>query len=140
MKDAFLILHFLGLAMGVGTGFVHLFIGLASKKWSDEETLTIYSKILRPIGIMGHTGLGVLIITGLGMLHPYMKALKGMPLLHVKFTLVAVLLVLTIIMTKLGKKMVKEQDIKYLAKIKKLGSITHLVGIAIVVCAVLSFN
>lgn len=140
MRDPLLILHFIGLSMGLGVGFTHMFIGIASKKWTQDETLAIYTKLIKPLDIMGHAGFGLLIISGLGLLHPYFKTFGSMPMLHAKFTLVFILLALVIYMTKLGKKMVATQDKEILSKLEKWGGITHFVGIGVVICAVLTFH
>jgi uncharacterized membrane protein len=140
MNQAFFIIHMIGLGMLFGVGFSHLFIGIASKKWSHDEVISVYSKIIRPLDIMGHSGLGLLIISGLGMLHKYAAALKTMPLLHAKLTLVVILLGTSIYLTRLGKKFVKTHEPALLSKIVTIGKIAHLITLTIVICAVLSFR
>jgi uncharacterized membrane protein len=140
MRDIFLIVHFLGLSMGLGVGFAHLFLGIASKKWTEDEMVKIYTKIIRPLDIMGHIGMGLLIISGLGMLHPYFPQLAKMPMLHAKFTLVIILMGMIIYLTKKGKKFVQTQDKDLLPQIEWMGSMAHFVGMGVVVCAVLAFH
>jgi len=37
MREAMLIIHFLGLAMGLGTSFAIMFLGIAGSKMDKEE-------------------------------------------------------------------------------------------------------
>jgi len=39
MREPMLILHFVGLTMGLGTGFAHAFLGMATAKMSPEEVV-----------------------------------------------------------------------------------------------------
>lgn len=40
MREAMLIVHFLGLAMGLGTSFAFMFLGMVSDKMEKEEGQT----------------------------------------------------------------------------------------------------
>lgn len=140
MREIFLSLHFIGIAMAVGVSFAYLFIGLATRKDSDEDRLKVHSKIIPALGKMSHIGFGLLIITGLGMLHRYFAAMAKMPLLHAKLTLVVILFALVIYLTRLGKKVVKTQNIETLNKLQKLGKISFILGLVIIILAVYNFN
>lgn len=37
MRTTMLIIHFIGLAMGLGTSFAHAFIGFAASKWNRKR-------------------------------------------------------------------------------------------------------
>lgn len=48
-----LILHFIGLAMGLGTAFAHAFIGFQAIKSTNNEAIDLNSKALSQMGTVG---------------------------------------------------------------------------------------
>ena len=139
MNDLMLILHFIGLAMALGTGFANLFLGIAASKLEPAERGNFMAKTMI-LTRMGHTGLGLLLISGFYLITPYWKVLGEMPLLIAKLCMVALLLILVSIITILAKKGLREKNPAMLAKLKPLGMLNLLVGIVIVLLAVLSFH
>ncbi len=79
MREAMLIVHFIGLAMGIGTSFAFLFLGIASSKMEQNEgqkfTLNTFA-----LAKMGHVGLALLIISGGYLMTPYWESLANTPL------------------------------------------------------------
>lgn len=139
MRDFMLIIHFLGLAMGVGTSIGFLFLGIASSKMSKEEAqkfmLNAYA-----MGRMGHIGLTLLIISGGYLLTPYLSSLSEMPLLIAKLVLVLVLSVV-IGLIAVNSKRAKEGNTElYMKKIEPLGKIGLLTAVATVILAVYVFH
>ena len=61
MRETMLIIHFLGLAMGLGTSFAFMFLGIAGSKMDKEEGKTFALKTFS-LGTMGHIGLVMLIL------------------------------------------------------------------------------
>lgn len=103
MREIMLILHFIGLTMGLGTSFAHAFLGsITNKMPADEATkLRLHSLVLSK---MGHIGIALLIFSGLYLITPYWKLLPSTPLLVIKLVLVIVLvLLLTLINVSAGK-------------------------------------
>ena len=78
MREVMLILHFIGLTMGLGTGFAHAFLGIViSKMQPDEATkFRLHSLVL---GKMGFIGIVLLIFSGLYLMTPYWKVLPSTP-------------------------------------------------------------
>jgi uncharacterized membrane protein len=134
-----LIIHFLGLAMGVGTSFGFLFLGIAGSKMEKEEgkkfTLNAFA-----MSTMGHIGLTMLIISGLYLITPFWGALGSMPLLVAKLALVLTLTFSVILASVYSNRAKKGDTGSNLKKVALLGRITLLSGIAIVVLAVLIFG
>ena len=97
MRDAMLFFHFLGLILGMGSGFASLFIGAANKNLPKEELPRFMLK-LRALGYMGLTGIGLLIVSGVYLATPYWPTLGSMPYFIMKLSLVLVLLIIVIIM------------------------------------------
>lgn len=139
MRDLMLIIHFIGLAMALGTGFANLFLGVVASKLEPAEKGSFMSKTLI-LGRMGQIGLVLLILSGFYLMTPYWGALSSMPLLIVKLILVTLLVILVTVIILKVRKSKKEGNPALLAKIKPIGIMNFLLGVAIVVLAVLIFH
>jgi uncharacterized membrane protein len=139
MRDLMLIIHFIGLAMAIGTGFANLFLGVAASKLEPAEKRSFMSKTMI-LGRMGQIGLGLLILSGLYLITPYWKVLGMMPLLIAKLILVALLLISVSLILFIVRKSKKRGNPALLAKIKPIGMLNFLLGLTIVVLAVLIFH
>lgn len=139
MRETMLILHFIGLSMGLGVSFSHAFLGKETATMSPEETTKFRLHTLA-LTRMGHIGLGLLIISGLYLIIPYWRTLPSNPLLIAKLTLVITLAVLISIITVLGKKAKKGDANLHLNKMATLGKFTLLIALTIVVLAVSIFH
>jgi len=138
MRETALVLHFIGLAMGLGASFANLFLGMAMAKMQPEEAKNFALKAMT-LTKMGHTGLALLLLSGLYMMSPYWRMLPDTPLLIAKLTLVVFLIILISIMTSLAGK-VKKGDFSQMKKIKPLGRIALITTITIVILAVSVFH
>jgi len=133
-----LILHFIGLAMGVGTSIGFMFLGIAGSKLEQEEAKKFMINSFA-LSRMGHIGITLLIITGGYLMTPYWGALTSMPLMIVKLALVLLLVVLIVVLSRAANK-AKQGDASQVMKIRGLGNVALLTGIAIVVLAVLQYR
>ena len=88
---------------------------------------------------MGHIGLTLLILSGLGLMTPYWSQLTARPLLIVKLVLVLVLAALIGIISAAPRK-AQQGNPEALKKVPVLGRISLLTAITIVVLAVLIFQ
>jgi uncharacterized membrane protein len=138
MREAMLILHFIGLAMGVGTSIGFMFLGMAGSKLEQEEAKKFMINSFA-LSRMGHIGITLLIITGGYLMTPYWSSLTSMPLMIVKLGLVLLLVVLIVVLSRASNK-VKQGDASQVMKIRGLGNVALLTGIAIVVLAVLQYR
>ncbi len=134
-----LILHFIGLTMGMGTGFAHAFLGIATSKMSADEAtkFRMHSLVLSK---MGHTGMGLLILSGLYLITPYWKILPSSPLLIAKLILVIILLIVLTLISLTAKKAIQGDAEVHLKKIQQLGKITLPLSIIIVILAIYIFH
>jgi len=139
MQDIMLILHFIGLAMGLGTSLGFMFLGIAGSKMEKDEQLKFMLNTMA-LSRMGHIGLTLLVISGIVLMTPYWNILTTTPTLITKLVLVIVLGGLIGMISSKGKKAQKGNAAEQLKKIQPLGKIAMLTGIAIVVLAVLSFH
>ncbi len=135
-------LHFLGLAMALGTSFAFMFLRTAGSKMENAEGKTF---ILNTFSLsrMAHIGLLFLFISGGYLMSSPVNLwamLGSYPLLIVKLSLFLVLGALIGISSSYAKKAKKEHTDKYLKKISTLGTFSMLVGITIVVLAVTIFH
>lgn len=133
-----LIIHFIGLAMGLGTSIGFMFLGIASTKMEEAEARKFRVNVL-PMSRMGHIGLALLVISGGYLMTPYWGALGSTPLLIAKLALVVVLATLIGLIAVTARK-VKAGDAAQYAKIRPLGQASLLTAVAIVVLAVLVFH
>lgn len=139
MRDIMLILHFIGLAMGLGTAFAHIFIGFSASKMSTEEAIKFKLQTL-VLGRMGSMGLILLVISGIYLLIPYWNSLLLLPLLMLKLFLVIILIVLIAMISSLGHRaLIQNPEIQF-RKMALLGKIALTVTIVILVLAVMVFH
>lgn len=138
MREIMLIVHFIGLAMGLGTSIGFIFLGIAGSKMEMPERKKFMLNAFA-LSRMGKTGLVLLILSGGYLITPYWKSLTDMPLLIAKLSLVLLLIILIIIISTMMAKAKKGED-KYLAKIPVIGRFSLLTVLAIVVLAVYIFH
>ncbi len=138
MRETALIIHFVGLAMGLGTSFAFMFLGIAAQKLELPERAKFMGTAMI-LTRMGHIGLTLLLLSGLYLIIPYHRMLLEMPYFLAKLILFLVLGGLIGVITKMGKKAVSGDSSQFL-KIAKLGRFTLLTTLLIVILAVLSFH
>lgn len=140
--DILLTLHFVGLALGVGTSFAALALGRASRDLPPEERARFMIRA-SAIGKNGSWGLLLLIATGVAMwglrgFSQVMTAAGGA--FHAKLTLVVVLSGLLGWMQVLQKRAREAGGGPAMGTIPKVGAAMLVTGLAIVVAAVLAFH
>lgn len=140
MRETLLIIHFLGLVMGLGTSFGFMFLGFISAKLPAEEGRKFSVNALG-LSRMGHIGLTLLLISGFGLMTPHWVNLSHSHFLIIKFIFVALLIVfigiITITAGRIKKGKASLSDIK---RMKPLGQASIITGILIIVFAVLNFQ
>lgn len=142
MYKILLILHFIGLALGVGAAFANLTLGIASRKLAPEDRLKfgLHSFVLSKNGSIGLvlllvSGIGMMLLRGVGATFAW-----GGPALHAKLTLVVLLMGALGYMQVLQKRARAENGGPALAKIPTLGRAMLLLGLGIIICAVIAFG
>lgn len=139
MRTTMLIIHFIGLAMGLGTSFAHAFIGFAASKMEPEEA-NKFKASASIIGKMGSIGLTLLIISGIYLVYPLLPVIMEMPLLLAKIVLVVILTILVAIINLITKKAIQTNNFEKLKLVESIGKITMTLALTIVVIAVIIFN
>lgn len=139
MRDVMLIVHFIGLAMGLGTSIALMFLGIASSKMEEKEAQTFRLNTFA-LTKMGNIGIVLLIISGGYLMTPYWTILFATPLLIAKLVLVLALAAFIGIIGSFAKKAKKGDAEKFLKKIEPLGKLALLTALTIVVLAVFIFH
>lgn len=142
MYELFLYLHFIGLAMGVGTGFANLALGVAMKDVPPEERVKVALRNM-VLAKNGSIGLALLIVSGVGLM--LMRGVSatfawGGPAFHAKLTLVVLFIGVFGYMQMLGARAKREQGGPALAKLPKIGRVMFILALAIVAAAVIAFK
>jgi fatty acid desaturase len=139
MREAMLFVHFLGLILGMGSGFASLFIGLYNKTIPKDEAPKFVLR-LRSLGYMGLAGIILLILSGGYLATPYWSMIGSMPYFITKLALVFVLTVIVSLIDQKWRRAIKNNGGADLAAIQKLGRLAFPVGILILLFAVLQFR
>ena len=141
MLDVLLILHFIGVTLGVGTGFAMLTLGLSTASMPPDERGT-FMRRASAVGINGSIGLLLLIVSGVGLL-----LTRGVDVVmewggawfHIKLTLVVILIGVFGYMQVLVRKF-KSGDAAAAARLPLISKIMLILGVSIIVAAVLAFQ
>jgi hypothetical protein len=140
MYDFLLILHFFGLALGVGAGLASFTLGLASKDLAPDER----AKFLQRAAVLrknGSYGLLLLIASGLGFIAERGFAnltFRGGGFFHAKLTLVVVMAGLLGYMQSQFKK--AQGNPALMERLLLLSRIMLATGLIVIVLAVLAFH
>ena len=142
MYEVLLVLHFLGLALGVGTSFAFFTLGVSTQSMSAEER-TQFMLRASALSKNGSIGLALLIISGIGFLvtrgfGPVMQ--MGGGAFHTKLLLVLVLSGLVGYSQVLLKKAKQANGGPTMAKIPGVSRLILATGVVIVILAVIAFK
>ena len=134
-----LILHFIGLAMGLGTSFAHAFLSSTISKLDRNEAGRFRHQITA-LNKMGHIGILLLLISGIFLIIPYWPAITSFPLLIIKLILVFVLIILILLIGQGAQKNYKNNTEGNLTRINIMGKLALLTSVVIVILAVNVFH
>ena len=137
-----LFLHFIGLALGVGTSFAMLTLGAASRELPPEDRMKFMMRV-SALRKNGSYGLALLILTGLAMFimrGPSAVFAWGGGAFHLKLTLVVVLCGFFGYMQVLNKKIREAGGGPLMAKVPTVSLIILALSVATVAAAVAAFK
>jgi len=139
LNEVLLILHFVGLAMGLTVPFSSIVMqGLIEKAAPSDKT--VLARFPPAVSRIGDIGLALLIVTGVTMVFTKYGGFAIMPWqFHVKLTAVAILVALVGYIHMLMPKAARG-DAAAAARIQAVGRVTFLLGLTAVVFAVLTFS
>ena len=134
-----LVLHFIGLAMGLGTSFAHAFFGKTVSKMERGEAAKFRLQT-KALSQMGAVGTILLLVSGIYLLLPFWAALSVLPLLILKLVLFVILVILILLINQGASKNVKYETEGSLKRIEIMGKFALLIGVVIVILAVNIFH
>lgn len=139
MYTLLLFIHFVGLAMGVGTGFAILRIARANRRLPPPEMGALMQKI-SALQLNGYTGFALLIASGLGMLamHPYAAAAGGVAFQAKMLLVVLMVLNIGLMHRIMGKARRAGGPPPKL--LRKLGNLNFTMGVVTILLAVVAFH
>ena len=142
LYNVILFLHFIGLALGLGTSFATATLGAGTRDMSPEERtkFMLRASVLRK---NGSYGLLLLILSGLAMFilrGPKAVFAWGGGAFHLKLTLVVILIGLFGYAQVLGKKVREAGGGPLMAKLPKVSMAMLIVSVLIVGAAVAAFK
>lgn len=140
MYTLMLFLHFIGLALGVGTSFAMLAIGLSMRNIPPAERGLFFQRA-SVITKNGSIGLSLLVLSGLGMLalRPGLFTAAG-GVFHAKLAVVVVLLAAVGYMQVLMRRARREGGGPAAALLPKISRVGLLLSVVIVALAVIAFH
>jgi uncharacterized membrane protein len=138
MRDVMLIVHFIGLSMGLGTSFAMFFLGRAAAKMPPADAGKFMMNA-SAVSKMGHIGLTLLFLSGGYLMTPYWSILSSSPILMAKLTLFLALGALVGIMSAALRR-AKSGQPEQMLKVKKLGPVALITSVTIVILAVTQFH
>lgn len=139
MRDFMLALHFIGLAMGLGTSFAHALFGPKTAKLERSEILK-FDNLTSGLSTMGQVGTILLLVSGIYLIIPYWPAITFMPLLILKLILFVILLILIFMINYLAKKNIAVESERAKRSIELCGKLSLFISVLIVFVAVNVFH
>ena len=139
MRDTMLILHLIGLAMGLGTSFAHAFLANTLSKLEPSEAAKFRNNS-KGLSQMGTVGTVLLLVSGIYLLIPFWPVITELPLLILKLVLFIILVILIILINQGARNNYQNHDLKNLKRIELMGKFAMVLGVAIVVLAVNVFH
>jgi hypothetical protein len=138
-NELLLVLHFLGLGMGLSVTFGNIvMLNLITRAAPADKA--VLARFPPAISKIGRAGLALLWLTGLTMLYTRWNGLAGMPWqFHVKLTAVVILTVTVVYLARL-EKLIERGDRGAAARIQTFGKLASACALVAVIFAVLTFD
>jgi uncharacterized membrane protein len=141
MYDVYLMVHFLGLAIGAGTPFYMAALAIHAEKTGDPAV--VKQTMLGPggaVSMVGAVGLVLLLVSGVLLLSELPSADQLQGTFKLKLTVVAIIVLYVGSMKFLAKKAKREEGMETMTLIGKLGKLGPLLSLAVIALAVLTFH
>lgn len=130
MRVIMLILHFIGLAMGLRVSFTHAFLGptLSRVNQHDDRKFRVRLKGLCQMVCICPL---LLLMSGIYLILPYWPTILSSPMLIYRSILFVVLIILIVRINWLSAKIFKKETSKNLKTIELIGKFAMLVGLGV---------
>lgn len=135
-----LILHFVGLALGMSVSAANIvMLGVMSKAAPGERA--VLARFPPAMSRVGQIGLVIMWATGITMVYTRWSGLAGMPwVFHAKLAAVLLLTVLAFYVLPRLERRVRNGDAAAAARMPVVGKVATVCGLAAVILAVLTFD
>ena len=139
MYTTLLFLHFLGLALGVGSGFAQVTLGMAARDMAQPERVQFMMRALA-LGKNGSIGFLLLVLSGIGMMS--MRGVTatlqwGGGAFHAKLTLIVLMIAVFGYLQVLVRRVRAAGGGPGMARLPLVGRLMLLLGVATMICAVI---
>jgi hypothetical protein len=138
MRDFALLIHFLGLVMGLGASVAFLFLGKAASGMAPDDARNFMLNV-SVLGRMGLLGLLLLLLSGLYLMGPYWNTLSASPLLAAKLGLFLLLAALVGVLNVAISRARAGAPGK-MRTARRIGPAVLVTGLVVLVLAVLNFH
>ena len=139
LDNVFVILHFIGLALGFSSGFGNMVVaGLIAKAAANEKP--ILARVQPALGRLGVIGLVLLWGTGIAIVMTRYGGFAILPRPFVYKLIAAVLLTLTVIYINVLQPRAQRGDAAAMMRIQTLGRLTGPLSLLAVIFAVITFG
>ena len=139
MTQTMYILHLLGMAMGVGTGFVMIALNIATKDMESAEKSRFMQRA-SAASVVSSVGLILLIATGIFMAIPLWSSIGEIWTFHVKLGLVLLMVAVFGLFHMNRGKAKRTGEPKYMQRAGRFSQVLTVLGVLVVVFAALSFH
>ncbi|WP_288841683.1 hypothetical protein [uncultured Deefgea sp.] len=137
MRDVLLLVHFLGLVLGAGSGFSLFFIGHLALRWPAEARRETMVRLFA-LRYASYVGLLLLVLSGGALLRPYSTQLAQMPWLWVKALAVTVIVICAVL--GIWRMRQVSQQPAALLRLPILGKVSLAASMLAILAAVMAFS
>jgi uncharacterized membrane protein len=142
LYELLLILHFLGLAVGVGASFANLTLRLSMRELPPAEKAIVAGRF-RALGKNGSIGLALLLVSGFGMF--FLRGARetmawGGGAFHAKLTLIVLLAGTMGYAQVLQKKAARDPSGPATTLLPKVTTLMLVLAVGVIVAAVIAFK
>jgi hypothetical protein len=138
--DHFLVIvHFVGLAMGLGSGFAQMVMaGLMAKAAPPEKA--VLGRFPPAMGKIGVIGLSLLWLTGLSIVWTRYGTFSILPRTFIYKLVAVVLLTLIVLTIQVLQRRAQKGDMAAMARMQMLGRMTGPLALIAIIFAVITFG
>ncbi len=139
MKDAFLLLHFLGLVIGTGAGFAVFVISYLAPKFPAAGRREVLIKLF-PLRYISYFGLLLLILSGGALIGPLWPHVEQLSWFVSKMVFVAVIVAASILGAFQMHRAQRSADNNAFKLLGYAGKVSFVSSLIVVACAVFTFH
>lgn len=135
-----MVCHLIGLSIGAGTGvYIDAIVRHATRNLEPSGAQTLIPGINNVIASVGHIGLLLLLLSGLGLVA--MMGTSGLgSVFFLKMLCVSAIVIFVGVMHMLAKRVRQTKDVKAMLWMKRIGPVGPILALLTIVAAVSAFH